>query len=290
MGNCKSTSAAAAADSVVAVHHQKGEGYAGASTVTTHKKPLVQIQIDGNVEVPHGTLVLSPTADLSEATSKDSHDSSYTGNPSTVVSRCSVDDWIGTKPTLDEEEEEEKEENEEAGDNGSDFDDGMPPPPPGKPDSASKPSSAVANPTYKFVLPLMSGTIPASILQIASDYVMSEVNALTPVADDGEKTKSVWALDPTIVVAGATAALLGDDNAKASTEKTATTTTLIDAPFDEISVDGSDLDDEIDPAAVTLRYKQKASQWAVDEAVQGSLKRRGPRPEDSCISRRTLRR
>ena len=280
MGNCKSTSAAAA-----------DSGYAGASTVTTHKKPLVQIQIDGNVEVPHGTLVLSPTADLSEATSKDSHDGSNTGNPSTVVTRCSVDDWIGTKPTLDEEEEEEeeKEENEEAGDNGSDFDDGMPPPPPGKPDSASKPSSAVANPTYKFVVPFMSGTIPASILQIASDYVMSEVNALTPVAADGEK-KSVWALDPTTLVAGATAALLGDDNAKASREKTATTTTVIDAPFDEISVDGSDLDDEIDPAAVTLRYKQKASQWAVDEAVQGSLKRRGPRPEDSGISRRTLRR
>ena len=280
MGNCKSTSAAAA-----------DSGYAGASTVTTHKKPLVQIQIDGNVEVPHGTLVLSPTADLSEATSKDSHDGSNTGNPSTVVTRCSVDDWIGTKPTLDEEEEEEeeKEENEEAGDNGSDFDDGMPPPPPGKPDSASKPSSAVANPTYKFVVPFMSGTIPASILQIASDYVMSEVNALTPVAADGEK-KSVWALDPTTLVAGATAALLGDDNAKASTEKTATTTTPIDAPFDEISVDGSDIDDEIDPAAVTIRYKQKASQWAVDEAVQGSLKRRGPRPEDSGISRRTLRR
>ena len=98
MGNCKSTSAAA--DSVVAVHHQKGEGYAGASAVTTHKKPVVQIQIDGSVEVPHGTLVLSPTADLSEATSKDSHD----GNPRTVVTRCSVDEWIGTKPTIDEEE------------------------------------------------------------------------------------------------------------------------------------------------------------------------------------------
>jgi hypothetical protein len=117
---------------------------------------------------------------------------------------------------------------------------------------------------------------------------MSEVSALTPVAADGEK-KSVWALDPTTLVAGATAALLGDDDAKASTAKTATTTTPIDAPFDEITVDGSGLDGEIDPDAVTLRYKQKASQWAVDDALQGSTKRRGPRPEDSGISRRTLR-
>ena len=286
MGNCKSTSAAAA-DSVVAVHHQKWEGYAGASAVTTHKKPVVQIQIDGSVEVPHGTLVLSPTADLSEATSKDSHD----GNPRTVVTRCSVDEWIGTKPTIDEEEEEE-EKNEEVCDNGSDdFVDGVPPPPPGKPDSASKPTTALANPTYKFVVPFMSGKIPASVLQIASDYVMSEVSALTPVAADGEKMKSVWKLDPTTLVAGATAALLGDDDAKASTAMTATTTTTpIDAPFDEITVDGSGLDGEIDPDAVTLRYKQKASQWAVDDALQGSTKRRGPRPEDSGISRRTLRR
>eukprot|EP00563_Minutocellus_polymorphus_P014305 CAMPEP_0181060086 /NCGR_PEP_ID=MMETSP1070-20121207/21759_1 /TAXON_ID=265543 /ORGANISM="Minutocellus polymorphus, Strain NH13" /LENGTH=91 /DNA_ID=CAMNT_0023139869 /DNA_START=77 /DNA_END=349 /DNA_ORIENTATION=- len=89
MGNCKSTSAAAASGSVAAVHHEKGDGGATlkngekdtdtlltASTVTTHKKPLVQIRIDGNVEVPHDGLALSPTADLSEATSKDSHDSS----------------------------------------------------------------------------------------------------------------------------------------------------------------------------------------------------------------------
>lgn len=99
MGNCKSSAAAAG----VVVAGQNGNGLAAydtlkhadgkgadastvvtsdASTVTTDRKPLLQIQTDGNVEVPNGGLALSPTAELSEATSKDSQDASSQNNSS----------------------------------------------------------------------------------------------------------------------------------------------------------------------------------------------------------------
>ena len=325
MGNCKSSAAAA---SGVVVAGQNGNGLAAydtlkhadgkgadastvvtsdASTVTTDRKPLLQIQTDGNVEVPNGGLALSPTAELSEATSKDSQDASSQNSSS--------ENQIVAE---EGEKEEEKVDNDsDDHDEDSDDDEDIPPPPPGKPTSAQNINSdelvtkGDAAPAYSLVLPFVSGKIPTSVLQMASDLVMPEgVNALTSVlssnSNDGETKKSVWALDPTAMVAGAAATLLGDDDAKAASTAHTTITTLVkaeekkkksttkrspiddaeveSAPSDEVTVDGDHEDIEVDPEAVIVSYKQKASQWAIDDAMKGSTKRRGPRPEDCDFS------
>ena len=324
MGNCKSS---AAASGVVVDHNGNGmsaydtlkTGGKGldastvattdASTVTTDRKPLLQIQTDGNVEVPDGGLALSPTAELSEATSKDSHDT--TSSQSSTSEKQIVADT--------EKKEEEKIEGDNDDHEDSEEDEDIPPPPPGKPTSAQNTNSnelvtkGDVAPAYSLVLPFVSGKIPTSVFQMASDYVMPEgVNALTSVLSsdtavsaNGETTKkSVWALDPTVIVAGAAATLLGDDDAKAASAVTTTMTTLVkaekkstakrstaiddveveSAPSDEVTVDGGHDDIEVDPEAVIVSYKQKASQWAIDDAMKGSTKRRGPRPEDCDIS------
>lgn len=332
MGNCKSS--AAAATSGVVVAGQNGTGLAtydalkqangkgadastvvtaDASTVTTDRKPLLQIQTDGNVEVPNGGLALSPTAELSEATSKDSQDASSQNSSNQIVAE------EGEKVAAD------NSNSDDHDDDDSDDDEDIPPPPPGKPTSAQNTDSdelvtkGDAAPAYSLVLPFVSGKIPTSVLQMASDLVMPEgVNALTSVlssnSTDGEATtKSVWALDPTAIVAGAAATLLGDDDAKAASTAHTTITTLVkaeekksaaatttistktkrspiddaeveSAPSDEVTVDDDHEDIEVDPEAVIVSYKQKASQWAIDDAMKGSTKRRGPRPEDCFCS------
>ena len=322
MGNCKSSAAAAG----VVVAGQNGNGLAAydtlkhadgkgadastvvtsdASTVTTDRKPLLQIQTDGNVEVPNGGLALSPTAELSEATSKDSQDASSQNNSSEnqIVAE------EGEKVAADNS-------NSDDHDDDSDDDEDIPPPPPGKPTSAKNTDSdelvtkGDAAPAYSLVLPFVSGKIPTSVLQMASDLVMPEgVNALTSVlssnSTDGETKKSVWDLDPTAIVAGAAATLLGDDDAKAASTANTTMTTLVkaeekkksttrrspiddaeveSAPSDEVTVDSDHEDIEVDPEAVIVSYKQNASQWAIDDAMKGSTKRRGPRPEDCDFS------
>ena len=324
MGNCKSS--AAASGVVVAgqngtgltthgtLKHIDGKGAdastvvtADASTVTTHRKPKLQIQTDGNVEVPNGDLALSPTAELSEATSKDSQETSSShgsssenqiaaeGGKVAADTSISVDYYIGTKDSEDDEED-------------------IPSPPPGKPTSAQNTDSNAlvvkgdAASAYSLVLPFGAGTIPTSVFQLASDYVMPEgVSALTlffstntTVSADGTTTtkKSVWALDPATIVAGAASTLLGDDDAKAASTANTTITTLVKAeekstfddaevvyaPSDEVTVDFDLEDVEVDPEAVIVSYKQKASQWAIDDAMKGSMKRRGPRPEDCDLS------
>ena len=325
MGNCKSSTAATSGvvgasqnGNGLAAHgslkHADGKGAdastvvtSDASTVTTDRKPLLQIQTDGNVEVPNGGLALSPTAELSEATSKDSQDTSSQNSSS------------DTQIVAEEETEEEEKVDNDSDDHGEDSDDeeDIPPPPPGKPTSAQNINSdelvtkGDAAPAYSLVLPFVSGKIPTSVLQMASDLVMPEgVNALTSVlssnsADGETTTKSVWALDPTAIVAGAAATLLGDDDAKAASTAHTTITTLVkaeekkktttkrstiddaeveSAPSDEVTVDGDHEDIEVDPEAVIVSYKQKASQWAIDDAMKGSTKRRGPRPEDCDFS------
>ena len=328
MGNCKSSAAASSSVTVAqngngmaaydSLKQVEGKGAdastvvtADASTVTTDRKPLLQIQTDGNVEVPNGGLALSPTAELSEATSKDSQDTSSQKSSSERQS-------VAEK----EESEEDKVDGESANNNDNDDhddsedDEDIPPPPPRKPTSAQNTSSnelvtkGDVAPAYSLVLPFVSGKIPTSVLQMASDLVMPEgVNALTSVLSsnsiDGETTKkSVWALDPTAIVAGAAATLLGDDDAKAASTANTTMTTLVkaekkksttkrstiddaeveSAPSDEVTVDGDHEDIEVDPEAVIVSYKQKASQWAIDDAMKGSTKRRGPRPEDCDFS------
>ena len=325
MGNCKSSTAASGVvvasqneSGLATLKHAERKGSdvstvvtADASTVTTHRKPKLQIQTDGNVEVPNGDLALSPTAELSEATSKDSQETSSSHGSSSenqihpVVAEggkvaadtsISVDYYIGTKDSEDEEED-------------------IPSPPPGKPTSAQNTDSNAlvvkgdAASAYSLVLPFGAGKIPTSVFQLASDYVMPEgVSALTlffstntTVSADGTTTttkKSVWALDPATIVAGAASTLLGDDDAKAASTANTTITTLVKAeekstfddaevvyaPSDEVTVDFDLEDMEVDPEAVIVSYKQKASQWAIDDAMKGSMKRRGPRPEDCDLS------
>mmetsp|Transcript_20550 Transcript_20550/g.41900 ORF Transcript_20550/g.41900 Transcript_20550/m.41900 type:complete len:406 (-) Transcript_20550:180-1397(-) len=146
----------------------------------------------------------------------------------------------------------------------------------------------VAAPAFQLAIPLI-GKIPSSVFQMASDYVSSEFNAMTV----GSKTeqKSVWALNPTDIVAGAAA------TAAAAVVTTSATPVVaaahdnakhdenINAPEDEIEVEVEAEDSN--PEAVIVSYKQKESQWAIDEVVKPPTKMRGPRPEDMGRRRST---
>jgi hypothetical protein len=265
MGNCKSTSAINFGVGNAKAHDilksaEKGVGASTDTGITEASKPLLQVLINGNVEA--AAIAPSPTADLSEANSMDSQSTPW-----------------GEQKEEEEEEEEEEENTEEEekvdgeADNDS-ADEHVLPPPPGAPtttDSELEAKSDVA-PAFSLLLPFVSGNIPnpTSMLQIASDYGL-----ISSVVPGGEKTNmSAWALDPTTIVTGAVATLLGDNDDELQRQE---------APSDEESVNHeAEVKEEVDPVIVS--YKQKASQWAIDDAMKGSTKRRGPRPEDCDFS------
>jgi len=270
MGNCKSTSAINFGVGNAKAHDilksaEKGVGASTDTGITEASKPLLQVLINGNVEA--AAIAPSPTADLSEANSMDSQSTP----------------WGEQKEEEEEENTEEEEKVDGEADDDSADEDVLSPPPGASTttDSELEAKSDVA-PAISLILPFVSGDIPnpTSMLQMASDYGL-----ISSVVPCGEKTNmSAWALNPTTIVTGAVATLLGDNDDELQRQE---------APSDEDSDQDNheaEVKEEFDPVIVS--YKQKASQWAIDDAMKGSTKRRGPRPEDcdSSSARRKSKR
>lgn len=283
MGNCKSVSAASRGATV-----QRPEGYDSIKAPKRHDDDTAPlIRIDTSVGKSNQTAMLddvetelpmSPTADMSEASDKNGP--------------ISVDDWIGTKPTvsIDEGEEDNNDENKylrfnpnskatendgvESNDDAPDEEKAADEKKEEKEESENqliKAGPPQVAPAFQLTIPIF-GKIPSSMFKMASDYVTSEFNAMT--VGSQTEPKSAWALHPKDIVPAASASVAPAASTNGAKQTDAKTVTLPSAPSGEVEVEV----EEVDLDSVIVSYKQKESQWAIDEAVKP--KRRGPRPED----------